>query len=168
MTSYSIGLDMHPGSGRNSRSTSLRTVPTSLVLPPDTNSAINICRITFISSDFLWEVRIIHFTKRRNWMKCFQVPACHLGICVLTEKQQERFQKPSEEKGIFPIPGHKEEKVVKNNYKLQVCSPGAVETRFAEPFHPDEALGIANNKPHNFCLVKQQQQKKTVGIRSIF
>lgn len=79
---------------------------------------------------------------------------------MLTERQkQEHFKKPSEEKGIFPILGHKEKKVIKNNYKLQLCSPGAVATRYAAPFHPDDALGIPNNKRHNFCLVKQEKIK---------
>lgn len=52
------------------------------------------------------------------------------------------------------------EKVIKNNYKLQLYSPGALATRYAGPFHRDDPLSIPDNKLHNFCLVKLKKIKQ--------
>lgn len=119
------------------------------------NSAIPICTITFISGDYLKRKNNSFYQERK--LKCFQVPTCHLGNCVLLSDKNRNVLRRHSRKKVYLLLLDIGGKVIKNNYKLQLCSPGALATSYAEPFLPDDPFSIPDNKLHNFCLVKQKK-----------
>lgn len=159
MTNYSIRLDMHPGSERGS----------ALNKSADCSNQSDAASLHQLSHSHLqnrlhqqwlfWEVKIIHFAKRGNW-NIYKFHHVILEfVCWLRDKNRNVLRSPLRKRASFLFLDIRKKKVIKNNYKLQLCSPGAVATRYAEPFHPDDALGIPNNRRHNFCLVKQEKIK---------